>query len=72
MTAGRRRTRPSKAVSRFEQAEPEMAAKYFGLLVERVELSGDDDLIAALHAGRDRVRQLNEERRKQEKQDGKA
>ena len=48
-----------------------MAAKYFGLLVERVERSGDDELIAALHAGRERAARLEEEREKQAKQEGK-
>ena len=45
----------------------EMAAKYFGLLVERVELSADDDVMAALQAGRMRAAALDDRRKAEDK-----
>jgi uncharacterized LabA/DUF88 family protein len=39
----------------------EMAAKYLGLLQERVEVSGDAELIAALHAARARAAQVTDD-----------
>ena len=45
-----------------------MAAKYFGLLVERVELSADDDdVMAALQAGRMRAAALDDRRKAEDK-----
>ena len=45
----------------------EMAAKYFGLLIERVELSADDDVMAALQAGRMRAAALDDRRKAEDK-----
>lgn len=40
--------------------------KHHGLLKEKVEVAGMDKLVAQLHAGRERVRKLNEQRKKEE------